>query len=101
MLAGLGTAAPAQAQPSRRHAARHRRELSRRDLRIALESRRPQIFISSESLEGILGSRIDFVEDLGIEKTWFRQLKVVLRPATKHKFRFEYTPIKYEADGEC
>lgn len=59
----------------------------------------PAIFISSESIEGILGSRIDFVEDLGIEKTWFTQLKVVLRPSTKHKFRFEYTPIKYEASS--
>ncbi len=58
----------------------------------------PSIFISSESLEGILGSRIDFVEDLGIEKSWFTQLQVVLRPAEKHKFRFEYTPIKYDAE---
>ena len=56
----------------------------------------PDIAITSESL-GIIGSRIDFVEDLGIEKQRFGQLKVVLRPATKHKFRFEYTPISYEA----
>ena len=55
--------------------------------------------ISSESIDGILGSDIDFVKDLGIEKSWFTQLKVVLRPATKHKFRFEYTPIKYEAEA--
>jgi len=59
----------------------------------------PAIMINSESIQGILGSNIDAVEDLGIEKTWFKQLKVVLRPATKHKFRFEYTPIKYEATG--
>lgn len=58
----------------------------------------PDILITSESL-GIIGSRIDFVEDLGIEKTRFSQLKIVLRPATKHKFRFERTPIHYEADG--
>ena len=25
-------------------------------------------------------------------------MKVVLRPATKHKFRFEYTPINYKAE---
>ena len=37
------------------------------------------------------------MEDLGLESSWFRQLKVVLRPSTKHKFRFEYTPMKYEA----
>ena len=34
---------------------------------------------------------------LGIEQTKFKQLKIVLRPATKHKFRFEYTPINYDA----
>ncbi len=54
----------------------------------------PDIVITSESL-GIVGSRIDFVNDLGIEKTRFKQLKVVLRPGTKHKFRFEYTPVHY------
>jgi hypothetical protein len=58
----------------------------------------PDILITSESL-GIIGSKIDFVEDLGIEKKKFGQIKVVLRPATKHKFRFEYTPIHYEATG--
>ena len=42
---------------------------------------------------------IDFVADLGIEKQLVHQFKVVLRPATKHKFRFEYTPIKYDAQG--
>jgi hypothetical protein len=59
----------------------------------------PALFISSESLDGIPGSRIDFVEDLGIESSWFRQLKMVGRPGLKHKFRFEYTPIKYEASA--
>jgi hypothetical protein len=58
----------------------------------------PDVLITSESL-GIIGSQIDFVNDLGIETTRFKQLKVVLRPATKHKFRFEYTPISYEALG--
>ena len=55
----------------------------------------PTLAIQSEAL-GIIGSRIDFIEDLGLEKTRFGQVKVVLRPATKHKFRFEYTPISYE-----
>lgn len=58
----------------------------------------PDIFITSESL-GIIGSRIDFIEDLGIEKKILPQFKVVLRPGTKHKFRFEYTPIKYDAEN--
>jgi hypothetical protein len=58
----------------------------------------PTVLITSESL-GIIGTEIDFKEDLGIEQKTFKQLKVVLRPATKHKFRFEYTPIGYEADS--
>lgn len=58
----------------------------------------PDIVISSEGF-GIVGSQIDFVQDLGIEKTRFKQLKLVLRPARKHKLRFEYTPITYEAVG--
>lgn len=58
----------------------------------------PTVLITSESL-GIIGSRIDFVEDLGIEKKTFKQFKAVLRPGTKHKFRFEYTPISYDVDS--
>jgi hypothetical protein len=56
----------------------------------------PNIFIASESIPGVIGDRIDFVEDLGLEKSTFKQLRVVLRAATKHKFRFEFTPINYE-----
>ncbi len=58
----------------------------------------PSIFIVSESLAGIPGTRIDFVEDLGIEQSWFKQLKVVLRANERNKFRFEYTPINYKAE---
>lgn len=57
----------------------------------------PTIFIKSEELtQAQLGTRIDFVEDLGIENATFRQIKAVLRPGKKHKFRFEYTPISYK-----
>jgi hypothetical protein len=60
----------------------------------------PGITITSQSLtRDALGTPIDFVTDLGIEQTRFKQLKVVLRPARKHKFRFEYTPISYQAVG--
>jgi hypothetical protein len=58
----------------------------------------PDISITSEAL-GIIGSKIDFVGDLGIEKATFKQSRVVLRPGRKHKFRFEYTPIHYESSG--
>jgi hypothetical protein len=56
----------------------------------------PTVLIASEGL-GQIGDEIDFVNTLGIEQKNFKQFKAVLRPGTKHKFRFEYTPIKYEA----
>jgi len=56
----------------------------------------PSLIINSESL-GIPGSDVDLVEDLGIEQKKLGKLNVVLRPATKHKFRFEYLPVTYEA----
>ena len=56
----------------------------------------PELIISSESL-GIAGDDVNLITDLGIEKKRLRELRVVLRPSRKHKFRFDYTPIKYEA----
>jgi hypothetical protein len=98
LLALVGGATPAQAQYGVQTTSRATGENYHVEISGSLWDPTPAIFITSESLEGIPGSRIDFVEDLGIEKSWFRQLKVVLRPSTKHKFRFEYTPIKYEAE---
>ena len=60
----------------------------------------PDIVITSEAL-GIVGSQIDFVSDLGIEKTTFKQLKIVLRPGQKHKLRFEYTPDHLRRGGHA
>jgi len=97
LLAALSTAAPAAAQfnalSSRATGENYHVEISG-----SLWYPAPTIFITSESIEGIPGSRVDFVEDLGIERKWFKQLKVVLRPSEKSKFRFEYTPIKYQAE---
>ncbi|MBI4477750.1 MAG: hypothetical protein HY654_11285 [Acidobacteria bacterium] len=56
----------------------------------------PQILVTSESL-GIRGTTVDFVADLGIEKNNFPEFRLVGRPATKHKFRLSYVPIKYTA----
>jgi len=54
--------------------------------------------ISSEGL-GILGSNIDFKNDLGLEVSRLRELRLVLRPARKHKFRFEILPIRMNSEG--
>jgi hypothetical protein len=97
-FAGLSAAAPAQAQYGARPAGSNRATGETYHVEVAgtLWSPTPEIVIASEGL-GQLGDNIDFVNTLGIEKKTFKQLKVVLRPATKHKFRFEYTPITYSA----
>lgn len=58
----------------------------------------PGLIVNSESL-GILGTDVNLVEDLGIAKKNLGRLNVVLRPATKHKFRFEYLPVEYLTDA--
>ena len=50
--------------------------------------------ISSESL-GIVGTKIDFKKDLGLKDKRFGELHAVLKASRKHKFRFQYIPIKY------
>jgi hypothetical protein len=59
----------------------------------------PDLFghVSSEQF-GIIGSDIDFTSDLGYETTRFRDLRIVLRPTRKAKFRIQYTPMRYEAE---
>jgi hypothetical protein len=54
--------------------------------------------ISSEQF-GIVGSDIDFVNDLDFRKTQFLDGRLVLRPSKKSKFRVQYTPVRYSADS--
>jgi hypothetical protein len=65
---------------------------------LAWWSPEPNLIVSSESL-GIPGDDVDLVTDLGIEKKRLRELRLVLRPAAKHKFRINYLPIKYSAEA--
>jgi hypothetical protein len=58
----------------------------------------PQFNIASESL-GVLGTKIDAVKDLGIDQHSIRELRLVLRPARKHKFRINYLPMTYAASS--
>ena len=96
-LALMAGAVPAEAQYAVRGASdRATGETYRFEISGYFWNPTPEIAIASESIPGIIGDKIDFVEDLQIEKTRFKQFRAVLRPATKHKLRFEYTPIKYE-----
>ncbi|MEP7306637.1 MAG: hypothetical protein ABJA98_14065 [Acidobacteriota bacterium] len=56
------------------------------------------ISIASQSL-GIIGSTIDFKKDLGLTDQRFPEVHLELRPATRHKFRLQYIPIKYDQTG--
>lgn len=98
LFAGLAAAVPAEAQYGGRRAGSNRATGETYHIEVAgtIWNPTPEIVIASEGL-GQLGDNIDFVTTLGIQKKTFKQLKVVLRPATKHKFRFEYTPINYTA----
>lgn len=58
----------------------------------------PELVVSSESL-GIPGTDVDLVNDLGIEQKRHAEIRLVLRPARKHKFRFAYLPMKYETEN--
>ncbi|HYN07239.1 MAG TPA: hypothetical protein VES67_07600 [Vicinamibacterales bacterium] len=59
----------------------------------------PSLFgvISSEQF-GIAGDEIDFQSDLGFKRTRFKDLRIVLRPGQKHRFRIQYTPVLYTAE---
>src|SRR5438477_10102539 len=52
------------------------------------------IFAASEGL-GQTGTTIDFKTDLGLQDRKMVDLRLVLSPSRRHKFRFEFIPIKY------
>ena len=45
---------------------------------------------------GIQGTTIDFKTDLGLQDKKLPDLRLVLSPSRRHKFRFEFIPIKYD-----
>jgi hypothetical protein len=56
------------------------------------------IAVTNDRIEA-QGTTIDFVNDLGFKDTRFPDLRVVLRPAKKHKFRIQYTPVSYTGES--
>jgi hypothetical protein len=58
----------------------------------------PQLIVSSESL-GILGSDIDLISDLGIEKHRLGKFDLVLKPSKKHRFKYQHLPVTYTTDA--
>ena len=64
----------------------------------ALFNPTPTLLVTSEGL-GIPGDRIDFVKEFDLDKKTFKQLRIVLRPARKHKLRYEFIPMSYENEA--
>jgi len=54
--------------------------------------------VSSDRL-GLVGSTIDFVSDLGFNRSRQSDMRLVLRPAKKHKLRLQYTPTDFSAQS--
>ena len=97
LLGVLATAAPVEAQYGRPNSNLATGENYHFEVTGAFWNPTPDVVISSEQF-GQIGSNVDFVNTLGIQQSKFRQLKLVARPGLKHKIRFEYTPLKYEAE---
>lgn len=91
-------AAPAGAQFRPAEASRAVGERYHIEAGVAWWNAEPKLIVSSESL-GIPGDDVDLVGDLGIAEKRLRALNLVLRPATKHKFRLQYLPIQYTAEA--
>jgi hypothetical protein len=53
----------------------------------------PDIVITS----GTLGTPVDFVNTFAVDDKWLADVRLVLKPARKHKLRFSATPIRYES----
>jgi len=58
----------------------------------------PSLLVNSEAL-GILGTDVNLVSDLGIEKRRLRTLNLTAKPGKKHRLRFQYLPITYDSDA--
>ena len=58
----------------------------------------PTLIVNSEAL-GILGTDVDLISDLGIQKKRLGKFDLVLKPTKKHRFKFQHLPIKYTTDA--
>jgi hypothetical protein len=58
----------------------------------------PDLTVASEQF-GLAGTQISAVDDLGIQQQRITELRLVLRPARKHRFRIDYLPMHYTAQS--
>jgi len=58
----------------------------------------PSLIVNSESL-GIIGTDVNLITDLGIEKKRLRVFDLILKPGRKHRLSFQHLPIIYTTDA--
>jgi hypothetical protein len=58
----------------------------------------PELIVNSESLD-ILGTDVDLISDLGIQQKRLGKFDLVLKPAKKHRLKYQRLPIKYSVDA--
>jgi hypothetical protein len=56
----------------------------------------PDVVIRFDGPDGT-GTDVDFVQEFGIAKKRFRELRGTLKASRKHKLRFDYIPFQYDA----
>ena len=59
----------------------------------------PDLLIQTGALAQAGESEVDLVQEFGIEEKRFRELRVVLKGGRKHKIRFSYIPMAYDAEA--
>lgn len=98
ILAAGATASPAYAQyrpvPAGAASAGQKGENYHVEFSVNFWSPDPNFVVSADGL-GVLGTTIDARADLGIQTKQTYDFRLVLRPATRHKFRFLYLPLTY------
>jgi hypothetical protein len=55
----------------------------------------PMVLIDTGALDNV-GGAVDFVEEFGVEKDRFREMRAMLKAGRKHKIRVAYLPVEYE-----
>jgi hypothetical protein len=59
----------------------------------------PELIIGTDALDALGTHNVDFVQEFGLTKKRFTELRAVIHAARKHKLRFSYVPVRYEQDA--
>lgn len=58
----------------------------------------PELAINTDALDVAGIGEVDFVQEFDILEKRFTEFRVTLKPARKHKLRFQYIPFKYDPE---